>query len=118
MGLDPNSADTDGDGYGDYFEAVNGGYLNANEPDAEFDVQIRPAAGSDPHAVSWWTIPVPGLFYRLEYIAALPFEEEFTEDIWSGTATETNVQVDVEEWVETESPMGFFRVRAGPAVPP
>jgi hypothetical protein len=117
LGLDPGNPDTDGDGYPDLFELLYADYLNPTEPDAPFEVAIDlPApAESDPYIVSWDTIPVPGMEYRLEYTDALPFEEEFTETIWSGTATDTQLIVDVDEWVRTNSLFkGFFRVWAGP----
>lgn len=108
----PTDRDTDGDGYGDYFEAVYRDYLNAREPDEPLSVQINPpaVAGVDPYTVSWWTIPVPGMQYRLEYTDALLVPEAFVE-VWSGTATATNVDVDVDELVRTNSFIkGFFRV--------
>jgi hypothetical protein len=117
MALDPNSSDSDDDGYPDLFEVLYSDYLNPAEPDAPFLVAIELPAPeeTDPYVVSWDTIPVPGMAYRLEYTDALPFEEAFTETIWSGTATDTTLTVDVDEWVRTNDILkGFFRVWAGP----
>ena len=112
LGTSPTDRDTDGDGYSDYFEAVHREYMHAKEPDEPLSVQINPPVlvESDPYTVSWWTIPVPGMQYRLEYTDALLVPEAFVE-VWSGTATATNVEVDVDEWVRTNSLLkGFFRV--------
>ena len=112
LGTSPTDRDTDGDGYSDYFEAVHREYMHAKEPDEPLSVQINPPvlAEIDPYTVSWDTIPVPGMQYRLEYTDALLIPEAFVE-VWSGTATATNVEVDVDEWVRTNSLIkGFFRV--------
>ena len=111
MGLDSGSGDTDGDGYGDWFEATHGQYLLPTEPDPALAIQINAPANAvvDPHTVSWWTIPVPGMTYRLDYRPQWADENSYS-NIWSGTATDTNLEVDVEDWVQTEGVKGFFRV--------
>ena len=60
--------------------------------------------------MSWWTIPVPGMTYHLQYRPQWVDEEAYS-NIWSGTATETLLDIDVQDWVGTnEPPKGFFRV--------
>ena len=118
VGLDPNSSDTDGDGYSDWFEAHYGDYLNPKETDRSLEIQINApeSVGVEPHTVSWWTIPVPGMTYRLDFRPLWVDGEAYT-NLWSGMATETNLEVDVEDWVQTDGVKGFFRVTvpyAGP----
>ena len=48
--------------------------------------------------------------YRLEFTDELDFENPYIEEIWSGTATETHLVVDVEDWVTNSLHKGFFRV--------
>ena len=113
MGLYPGNSDTDGDGYNDGFEAKYNGYMHVTEPDPPMDIQLNPPleAGVDPHTVTWWTIPVPGMTYQLEYTDALPFEDEFTEPVGNPiVATDTQLEVEVEDWMPAEGPKGFFRV--------
>ena len=112
-GLDPNSPDTDGDGYNDWFEAFWWeDYLNPKEGDAPLVIQINSPEipGAEPHTVSWWTIPVPGMTYQLQFRPWMPAEAAYS-NVWSTVATETNVEYDVESLIETDSPVkGFFRV--------
>ena len=111
LGLDPNSPDRDEDGYSDWFEAHYGDYLNPKEADPPLHIEINDPenVGVDPHTVSWWTIPVPGMTYRLDYRPQWVDGEAYT-NLWSGMATETNLEVDVEDWVQTDGVKGFFRV--------
>ena len=102
-GTIPSERDSDGDGWDDYYEVVHGGPLNASEPNP-IDLLLEAAA---PPTVSWWTIP--GLGYRLGYYDQAENPHEWNE-VWSGTATDTNLVVDVEEIVV--DPKGFFRVWA------
>lgn len=114
----PSKWDSDDDGYSDWFEAHYSEYMNPNEKNAPFEIQIDAPAevGLDPHTVSWWTIPVPGMEYRLEYRS--PWVDGGTyEEVWSGTATETNLEVDVEDVVTNSPAKGFFRVTVPYTVP-
>ena len=111
-GLDPNSPDTDGDGYSDWFEAFWWDYLNPKEGDAPLEIQINSPEipGAEPRTVSWWTIPVPGMTYQLQFRPWLQNEAAYS-NVWSVVATETNVEYDVESLIQTDSPVkGFFRV--------
>lgn len=110
-GTIPSEWDTDGDGFSDWFEAYYDAYMDPNAPTNALEVQINaPQLAADPHTVSWWTIPVPGMTYHLQYRSQWVDEEAFS-NIWSGTATETLLDVDVQDWVGTnEPPKGFFRV--------
>lgn len=114
MGLDPNSPDTDGDGFDDRFEELND-YVDPKEP-LPLDIAIHaPQVEEDPHFVSWWTIP--GVFYRLEYRPQWVDEEPFIPDVWTGVAGGTEIgtlQVDVEAWVTNSPIKGYFRVFAVP----
>lgn len=118
MGLDPNSADTDGDGYSDFFEAIHDEYLQPGEPDPSLEIQITPpfALAVDPHTVSWQTIPVPNMEYRLEYRPQWTDETAY-EEVWSGTATDTNLEIDVEGLVTNVPVKGFFRVTVPYSIP-
>ena len=107
-GTDPTNRDSDFDGFSDWFEVHYGAYMSANEPDEPFVVTLTGAA-----TVDWRTIPVPGFGYVLEFTDAMPYEEAFTETVWSGTATDADLSVPVEDWIGTNSTVkGFFRVRA------
>lgn len=114
MGLDPNTADTDGDGYSDYFEVLYPDYLDPNdEGDPRLVLYIHPPVlmESDPYTVSWETIPVPGMEYILEYTDALPYEDLFTATVTNVIATDTNLVVPVDEWIQLDDIFkGFFRV--------
>lgn len=101
LGTLPNNRDSDGDGWDDYFEVTHGGYLNANEKNL-IDLLLEAA---NPPTVSWWTIP--GLVYRLGYYRQAENPDAYSE-VWSGAATETNLEVDVED--VAVDPKGFFRV--------
>jgi hypothetical protein len=116
-GTSPTQWDTDGDGFNDYFEVMHSDYLDPKISNP-IDLLIHapenigaPFVLSGPHSVSWWTIP--GVFYRLGYYALAEDAADYIE-IWSGTATETNLEVDVQDSVDTESQKGFFRVFAVP----
>ena len=124
LGTNPANADSDGDGFGDAFEVAHSDYMNPMEGDPPFVVQMNapvlevPEEGG-PHTVSWMPVPVPGLQYRLEYVASLPFAADFVETVWSGTSTNAEFVVDVDEWVAQEGVgAGFFRVWALPAGSP
>jgi hypothetical protein len=127
IGLNPGNPDTDGDGYGDLFELVYIDYMNPTEPDPPFVVALippvytpaaiegDPMVQEGPHTVSWLTVPVPGLYYRLEWIDELPFDEEFTQTIWDGVLAQPGepVDVDVEAYIRDDGGIrGFFRVWA------
>jgi len=112
LSLDPNDPDYDDDGYNDWFESHFWDYLNPKVADPSLEIQINAPAQLtvDPHTVSWWTIPVPAMTYYLQYRPQWMDEDSYS-NIWSGAATETYLDVDVEEWVQTNSPIkGFFRV--------
>ncbi len=115
LGLDANSPDSDGDGYNDWFEAfwqLEGDYLNPGEADAPLEIRINAPEepGTEPRTVSWWTIPVPGMTYQLQFRPWLPDDTAYS-NVWSTVATETNVEYDVESLIQTDSPVkGFFRV--------
>ncbi|MGD9781597.1 MAG: hypothetical protein AB7V14_05525 [Kiritimatiellia bacterium] len=111
MGLDANSPDHDGDGYGDWFEAHYGDYLDPKEWNSPLEILLNSPenAGVDPHTVSWWTIPVPDMTYRLDYRPLWVDGEAYT-NLWSGAATDTHLEVDVEDWVQADGVKGFFRV--------
>ena len=112
LGLDPNSPDTDGDGYNDWFEAFWWDYLNPKEGDVPLEIQINSPEipGSGPRTVSWETIAVPAMNYQLQF---RPWWENETgySNVWSTVATDTNVEYDVESILQTDNPVkGFFRV--------
>ena len=111
-GTSPNDPDHDGDGFSDLFEVLFSDYLNPTEADARLELAIHAPAelSGDPHTVSWDTIAVPNMTYRLEFTDELDFENPYIEEIWSGTATETHLVVDVEDWVTNSLHKGFFRV--------
>ncbi|MGD9613585.1 MAG: hypothetical protein AB7V22_11875 [Kiritimatiellia bacterium] len=112
LGLDPNSPDTDGDGYGDWFEAFWWDYLNPKEGDAALEIQLNSPEipGAEPRTVSWWTIPVPGLTYQLQYRPDALDPTGFS-NVWCGVATETYLANVVETLIQEDSPVqGFFRV--------
>ena len=104
MGLDPNNPDSDRDGYGDRFEVLHSAFLSPTEPDSN-EIRLDSPEAVGEHRAVWWSIP--DVAYRLEYTDAMTDPEAFTE-IWSGTASQTNLEISVEDWV-TNSPMGFFR---------
>jgi hypothetical protein len=121
------NADTDGDGYGDLFEHFYSDYMRPMEPDPPFVVELippvytpaeiegDPMVQEGPHTVSWFTVPVPGLYYRLEWIDELPFDEALTQTIWDGVLAQPGeqVDVDVEDYIRDDGGIrGFFRVWA------
>lgn len=111
-GTYPSERDSDGDGFNDWFEAFYDEYMDPNAPTNALEIQINvpenPAV--DPHTVSWWTIPVPNMTYQLQYRPQWADGEAYS-NLWSGTATETYLDVDVQDWVGTnDPPKGFFRV--------
>lgn len=112
IGTSPAMADTDEDGFNDLFEVLFSDYLNPTEPDARLELAIHAPAeqSGDPHTVSWDTIAVPNMTYRLEFTDELDFENPYIEAIWTGEATATNLVVDVEDWVTNSLYKGFFRV--------
>ena len=120
LGTSPSEVDTDGDGFNDRFEVKYSQYMSATEPDPPLVIELNtPAeAGADPHTVTWWTLPIPGMAYQLEYTDALPFEDDFTEPVGSPiVATDSQLEVDVEDWMPGEGPKGFFRVTVPYTVP-
>lgn len=113
----PSEWDTDGDGYSDWFEAFYDEHMNSNETNAPLEIQINvpenPAV--DPYTVSWWTIPVPDMTYQLQYRPQMEIPGENDghafSNVWSGTATDDHLVIDVQDWVgANEPPKGFFRV--------
>lgn len=111
-GLDDGIADTDGDGYDDWFEVFHGDYLQMVEPDQPLTIQINSPTegGAEPYSVSWWTIPVPNMSYHLQFRPLLENEAAYS-NVWSGTATDHYLDVDVHDWAGTNNPpKGFFRV--------
>jgi hypothetical protein len=106
LGTSAASKDTDGDGYNDYFEATHSEFVSPTEPNIPLDVLLSEVAPGE-RGVSWGANP--GLAYRLEVRPQWVDEETYTE-LWSGTAAETNLQHNVESWMTTNSPKGFFRV--------
>jgi len=109
----PTERDSDGDGWDDHYEIVHEGPLNANEPNP-----AGPMNGLDlllevafPATLTWSTIP--GLPYRLGYYQQAENPQDWSE-VWSGTATESNLVVDLEDIFgkDPPDPRGFFRVWA------
>lgn len=108
-GTSPSRWDHDGDGFGDYYELTHADYLRAKEADP-IDLWLHaPQTSSEPYYVSWWA--VPGLAYRLGYYTVADAPDVYSE-VWSGTATETNLEIDVEDVMVDSN--GFFRVFAVP----
>lgn len=106
LGTDPTDPDTDHDGYNDGFEVVHGDYLH---PRLEDPREIRIDAPPNPtgnHLAAWWA--VPAVSYRLQY-RPLWVDGQAYSDIWSGVATATNLEVNVEAWVTNSPAKGFFR---------
>jgi hypothetical protein len=106
--------DTDGDGYDDWFEVF---YGNAEQeqiitPDPPLAIQINtpPEGESEPYSVSWWTIPFSNMLYHLQF-RPLWEDGEVYSNIWSRTATDDYLDVEVQDWAGTnDPPKGFFRV--------
>ena len=112
LGTSPTKPDTDGDGYSDWFEGHYSEYMHPTDPDPGLELQITPPQvyAVNPHTVSWQTIPVPDMTYRLQYTDALPYEDPYIVEVWSGTLTDTNKEMSVEDWVTNSLYKGFFRV--------
>lgn len=120
VGLDPFSRDSRGDGWDDLFVLLMEGELELTDPNP-IVVEFRGAGGEDPlrrgsepYSVSWWSIP--GVWYRLDHRVDLRDEApEVWAEIWSGEATESELDVDVDDYVLPEgNEAGFFRVQALP----
>ena len=108
----PSEWDTDGDGYGDWFEVFHGNEDQPGNWDPPLEVQIQTPAesGEDVYSVSWWTIPFSNMLYQLQFRPELAGGASFST-IWSGTATDDQMVIDVQGWAGTnEPPKGFFRV--------
>ena len=109
----PSEWDTDGDGFGDWFEALYVGYMDPLDPkEAPIVLQIHSPEepGTGPRSVSWWTLPVPGLTYRLGYRPEWVDTNGY-EEVWSDAKTSNAyVEIDVENVVTNEPVKGFFRV--------
>ncbi|NCA81875.1 MAG: hypothetical protein EOM72_03930 [Opitutae bacterium] len=110
----PDSWDTDGDGWDDRFEVLND-QLDPQESTPILVELHAPQPESLPplgHSVSWWTIP--GVAYRLEFH---PTQVDAAGgdyvDVWADPAPGAEKVEDV-DWVMDESPTGFFRVKAFP----
>ena len=112
LGTDSWLLDSDGDGFDDGFEVVH----NMDPMQTyTFDVMMAhkstlPSLPSDSppaHQVKWPS--VPGVSYRVEQKDTMMNEESFGE-YWRGTATGSNMAVDVDVTVT----QGFFRVWAVP----
>jgi len=109
---DPNAWDSDEDGYYDGFEELHNAYLVQGEKDVNaLDLHTPIFTGDPPETneyyVSWWAIP--GVIYRLEYRDTMVDGLAFT-NIWDGTASQTNLEISVDDWVSTNIGVkGFFR---------
>jgi hypothetical protein len=117
----PSEWDSDHDGFNDWFEAFYAPHMDpAVSNDVDFAVLLNPPgdAETEPYTVSWWTLPVPGMTYLLEYTDGLPFEEAFTVVLETNVATDAYLEVPVDDLIGTNDPVkGFFRVTvpyAGP----
>lgn len=111
-GLDPGSTDTDGDGYDDWFEVFYGNADQRSEPDPPLVIQINtpPEGETETYSVSWWTIPFSNMLYHLQFRPLWEDEEVYT-NIWSGSATDQDLNIDVQDWAGSNNPpKGFFRV--------
>ena len=101
--------DSDEDGFSDYYELTHADYLQAKDADW-IDIWLHaPQTDGEAFYLSWWT--VPGLAYRLGYYTSADAPDAYSE-VWSGTATETNLEIDVEDVMVDSN--GFFRVFAVP----
>lgn len=111
-GTSPSEWDTDGDGYSDWFEVMYGyeDQPKVSDPPLEVQIQTPAESGEDVYSVSWWTIPFSNMLYQLQFRPELAGGASFS-NIWSGTATDDHLVIDVQDWVGTnEPPKGFFRV--------
>lgn len=113
VGTFPSEWDSDGDGYNDWFEAFYGDYMDPLDPkEAPIVLQINSPEipGTEPRSVSWWTLPIPGMNYRLDYRSAWEDAAAFS-NVWEGVVGANAYQdVPVDERVPLDAPMGFFRV--------
>ena len=113
-GTIPSEWDTDGDGFNDGFEAYYTPYMDpnaSNEVDFAVSLNSPVEPETEPYTVSWWTLPVPGMTYLLEYTDGMPFEEEFTVVLETNVATDAWLEVPVDDLLGTSDPIkGFFRV--------
>lgn len=105
FGTDPNSKDTDEDGYDDGFEVAYDDYLDPGEPDVN-EIRVTGQEGGGDYWAAWWAIP--GVTYRLEFRPAWIDGTAFIQ-VWSGAAGGTNLEINVQNWMQTNSPKGFFR---------
>ena len=104
--------DTDGDGYDDWFEVFYGNADQRSEPDPPLVIQINtpPEGETETYSVSWWTIPFSNMLYHLQFRPLWEDEEVYT-NIWSGSATDQDLNIDVQDWAGSNNPpKGFFRV--------
>ena len=111
-GTSPSEWDTDGDGYSDWFEVMYGyeDQPKVSDPPLEVQIQTPAESGEDVYSVSWWTIPFSNMLYQLQFRPELAGGASFS-NVWSGTATDDHLVIDVQDWVGTnEPPKGFFRV--------
>ena len=112
LGTDPWVWDSDRDGFDDGFEVVHN--MDPSEPytfdvlmGQKFTSQPPPPSVTNTHQVKWPS--VPGVAYRVEQKDTMQDGESYGE-FWSGTATGSNMAVDV----DTTVTQGFFRVWAVP----
>ena len=105
FGTDPTAKDTDEDGYDDGFEVAYDDYLDPGEPDVN-ELRVTGQEGGGDYWAAWWAIP--GVTYRLEFRPAWIDGTVFTQ-VWSGAASGTNLEISVQNWMQTNSPKGFFR---------
>ena len=111
-GTSPSEWDTDGDGYSDWFEVMYGyeDQPKVSDPPLEVQIQTPAESGEDVYSVSWWTIPFSNMLYQLQFRPELAGGASFS-NIWSDTATDDHLVIDVQDWVgANEPPKGFFRV--------
>lgn len=105
FGTDPTAKDTDEDGYDDGFEVAYDDYLDPGEPDVN-EIRVTGQEGGGDYWAAWWAIP--GVTYRLEFRPAWIDGTAYSQ-VWSGAASGTNVEISVQNWMQTNSPKGFFR---------
>jgi len=110
---DPNAWDTDEDGYNDGLEVLHGDYMDPTEKNPNEIQLYTPVFGVEPppatneYYVRWWSIP--GVAYRLEYRDSMVDGQVFS-NIWDGATSGTNLEISVDDWVQTNVSMrGFFR---------
>jgi len=108
---DPTLSDTDEDGYNDKFEVLHSEYVDPTEKNPN-EIQLylpdfsEPPSETNEYYVRWWAIP--DVDYRLEYGDTM-IDGQAYSNIWSGSTSETNLEISV-EWVQTNAGVkGFFR---------